>query len=169
MPPAMVATSVTSIVHDRRDDGDVCRRQILSHLGVRQDANETRRSLHTADFGAAPQFPFEIAATGDHEHQVRPEIDQFGRGVHQMFEALLSDESAGREQDRLVAGDAEESAPFGACGWTRPEALSVDPVRDRLAPVGRGAERDRAIQQIIAAGGDPIGATQGRSRRQLGR
>ena len=158
------AVDVAAVVADGRhaDDvgggeqrADVVLRQIAEEPDARRDARRCAR--------AARSSPARSAVAGDRQHAASRHD---GQRVDQILEALLADQPSGREDQRRARAMAElargaSRAPRGS-GRNRSTSTPYGTVSMRSR---RGAERDRAACEIVAARGDAAGALESRARR----
>ena len=84
--------------------------------------------------------------------------NESGNGIYQILESFLANEASDGEYDPVVVRDAMCGANFRTRLTVRGKTINVDAVRYDFAVNGVGAKCDRSRQQILAAGGNPLGS-----------
>ena len=125
-----------------------------------QDCTRAERVTGDARVELAPQ----VAVAGQHQTKARMPGRQFGDGVDEVLESLLAHEAADGEHHLRVVVQAPVLTQPAARLRIGFEARGVDAVRHGGRTIGRGAEREGPLPQVVAARRDEACAAECPSR-----
>ena len=84
--------------------------------------------------------------------------------IDQILKPFLMNESSGGHAQWHIVGKAQFLPASRPGRRIRSESCRIDAVRHGLDPIGRGAKRNRALRQIVAARGNKAGTSERMSR-----
>ena len=145
------AIDVPAVVPHRRNRDHVGGGQPVRDFVLREIAEETHAIADPRGFHTTAQLGLEIARPRDRSLHVHL-LWHRGERVDQILESLLANQSACREEQRSVRGNAEARASPRANKRVWTEAIRVHPVGHDVDTVRVRAECDGPLPEVLTAG-----------------